>query len=128
MNEAQVRLANSERAVAIQRQQLEARLKVNQDRAVKLERMRADQEQERAQAEIEVQEVESKLPALEEQEMLCLQRLQNSRIVTQSVLEELETSLGSRSSVTSLLRQKQRSQIHQPELDLDTAASPGDNA
>lgn len=110
MNEAQVRLQNSERAVAIQRQQLEARLQVNEERAKKLEFLRAEQYQDRAMAEIEVQEVESKLPALEAEEMVCLQRLQNSRIVTQSVLEELETSLGSRSSVTNLLRQKQRQQ------------------
>jgi len=110
MNEAQVRLQNSERAVAIQRQQLEARLQVNEERSKKLEFLRADQYQERALAESEVQEVESKLPALEAEEMVCLQRLQNSRIVTQSVLEELETSLGSRSSVTNLLRQKQRQQ------------------
>jgi len=110
MNDAQVRLQNSERAVAIQRQQLEARLKVNQERAVKLEQLRNQQEVERAQAESEVIEVEQKLPALEAEEMVCLQRLQNSRIVTQSVLEELETSLGARSSVTNLLRQKQRQQ------------------
>lgn len=119
MNDAQVRLQNSERAVAIQRQQLEARLKVNQERSVKLDRLRQEQEIDRQQAEIEVQEVESKLPALEEQEMICLQRLQNSRIVTQSVLEELETSLGSRSSVTNLLRQKQRQQA---DLGLDQVA------
>lgn len=110
MDDAQVRLQNSERAVAIQRQQLEARLKVNQERAERLEKLRQDQEVERAQAELEVQDVESKLPALEAEEMVCLQRLQNSRIVTQSVLEELETSLGSRSSITNLLRQKQRQQ------------------
>jgi len=110
MNEAQVRLQNSERAVAIQRSQLEARLKVNSERAGKLEKLRAEQDHERAQAEMEVQEVESRLPALEAEEIVCLKRLQNSRIVTQSVLEELETSLGSRSSVTSLLRSKQRSQ------------------
>jgi hypothetical protein len=110
MNDAQVRLQNSERAVAIQRQQLEARLKVNQERAVKLERLRQDQDVDRQQAEYEVQEVESRLPALEAEELVCLQRLQNSRIVTQSVLEELESSLGARSSVTNLLRQKQRQQ------------------
>merc|ERR1719414_2449992 len=110
MQEAQVRLKNSERAVAIQRAQLEARLKLNQERAVKLERLREEQEAERQQAENEVQEAESRLPELEAEEMVCLQRLQNSRIVTQSVLEELETSLGSQSSVTNLLRQKQRGQ------------------
>merc|ERR1719198_628649 len=119
MNDAQVRLQNSERAVAIQRQQLEARLKVNQERAIKLEQLRQDQDIDRQQAEYEVQEVESRLPALEAEELVCLQRLQNSRIVTQSVLEELETSLGSRSSVTNLLRQKQRQQA---DLGLDGQA------
>lgn len=111
MNEAQARLHNSERAVAIQRQQLEARLKVNQERAMKLEMLRMEQETERLQAEAEVKQVEARLPDLEEAEKVCLQRLQNSRIVTQSVLEELESSLGSRSSVTGLLRQKQRQQV-----------------
>jgi len=109
-NDAQVRLQNSERAVAIQRQQLEARLKVNQERHVKLATLREEQEVQRVQAEREVEEVGARLPALEAEEMVCLQRLQNSRIVSQSVLEELETSLGSRSSVTNLLRQKQRQQ------------------
>eukprot|EP00747_Dinoflagellata_sp_TGD_P019909 gnl/TRDRNA2_/TRDRNA2_127476_c0_seq1.p1 gnl/TRDRNA2_/TRDRNA2_127476_c0~~gnl/TRDRNA2_/TRDRNA2_127476_c0_seq1.p1 ORF type:complete len:177 (+),score=36.67 gnl/TRDRNA2_/TRDRNA2_127476_c0_seq1:284-814(+) len=108
MNEAQVRLSNSERAVAIQRAQLEARLKVNQERAARLENLRTSQETDRMKADQEVQDVQSRLPALEAEEMVCLQRLQNSRIVTQSVLEELESSLGTHSSVTSLLRSKQR--------------------
>jgi len=110
MNDAQVRLQNSERAVTMQRQQLEARLKVNQERAMRIERLKEQHDTDRIQAEREVEEVESKLPALEAQEMECLQRLQNSRIVTQSVLEELESSLGARSAVTNLLRQKQRQQ------------------
>lgn len=110
MQEAQVRLANSERAVAIQRAQLESRLRANQEKAVRLERLKEQQEQDRVNAELEVADAESRLPQLEAEEMVCLQRLQNSRIVTQSVLEELETSLGKRSSVTSLLRSKQRGQ------------------
>jgi len=110
MNDAQIRLQNSERAFAIQRAQLEARLKVNQEKASKLERMREQQEIERQQAEQKVADVESRLPGLEEQELLSLQRLQNSRIVTLAALEELESSLGSKSSVTSLLRSKQRVQ------------------
>lgn len=111
MQEAQVRLENSERAVAIQRAQLEARLKVNQERAARIERVREQQEADRFAAESEVHDVESRLPRLEAEELVCLQRLQNSRIVTQSVLEELETSLGSHSSVTSLLRQKQQQRV-----------------
>ena len=43
---------------------------------------------------------------LEEEEMRCLQRLQNSRMVTQSVLQELETSLGVANPVTALLKSK----------------------
>lgn len=130
-NDAQVRLANSERAVGIQRQQLEARLKVNQERSTKLERLRADQEVERQQAEFEVQEVESKLPQLEAEEMACLQRLQNSRILTQSVLQELEGSLGAHSSITNLLRQKQRQKAglgfdQIQDLGTPTAESPGE--
>lgn len=111
-NDAQVRLQNSERAVAIQRAQLEARLKSNQEKADRLDRVREQQEYERMAAEAEVADVEAKLPQLEAEEMICLQRLQNSRIVTQSVLEELESSLGARSSVTNLLRSKQRQQDH----------------
>jgi len=110
MQEAQVRLANSERAVAIQRAQLESRLRANQEKAAKIDRLKEQQEFERIQAEQEVCDVEQRLPQLEAEEMVCLQRLQNSRIVTQSVLEELESSLGKRSSVTSLLRSKQRGQ------------------
>jgi len=122
MQEAQERLSNSERAVSIQRSQLEARLKVNQDRAAKIEQLRLQQEADRAAAEGEVQDVESRLPQLEAEELVCLQRLQNSRIVTQSVLEELETSLGSKSSVASLLRQKQRGQ---DKLDISSSFPTG---
>jgi hypothetical protein len=110
MQETQSRLANSERAVAIQRAQLESRLKANQEKAMRIERLKQEQELERQMAEAEVGDMEERLPQLEAEEMLCLQRLQNSRIVTQSVLEELESSLGKRSSVTTLLRSKQRGQ------------------
>mmetsp|Transcript_4968 Transcript_4968/g.11376 ORF Transcript_4968/g.11376 Transcript_4968/m.11376 type:complete len:91 (+) Transcript_4968:87-359(+) len=43
--------------------------------------------------------------------MECLQRLQNSRRISQSVLQELETSLGARSPVATLLRAKQKDQL-----------------
>jgi len=112
MQEAQDRLKNSERAVAIQRAQLESRLRVNQEKAARIERLRDQHEQDRIAAEAEVNDAESRLPQLEAEEMVCLQRLQNSRIVTQSVLEELESSLGKQSAVTSLLRSKQRGQDH----------------
>lgn len=106
----EMRKQNSERAAMIQISQKEARSRASQERSLRLERMREFQEFERQQAEQEVLEAESTLPDLEEQEMICLQRLQNSRIVTQSVLEELETRLGSQSSVATLLRSKQRIQ------------------
>lgn len=104
----QARIANMERALAIEKQKMEAKLRANQEKAMRLQQLREQQEHDRLNAEFEVQHVESRLPALEAEEMVCLQRLQNSRIVTQSVLEELESSLGSRSSVTSLLRNKQK--------------------
>jgi hypothetical protein len=109
--EDKARLANYERAVSAQRATLEAKLKINQEKVERIERMREAQEQARQDAELEVQDAESRLPELEAEELVCLQRLQNSRIVTQSVLEELETSLGSRNSVTSLLRSKQKDHI-----------------
>ncbi|CAE6952184.1 unnamed protein product [Symbiodinium sp. CCMP2592] len=105
--EMEIRRMNSEKAALIQISQKEARTRASQERAARIERMREFQELERQQAEQEVMEAESTLPELEEQELICLQRLQNSRIVTQSVLEELETRLGSQSSVTTLLRSKQ---------------------
>ncbi|CAJ1408088.1 unnamed protein product [Effrenium voratum] len=105
----EMRKTNSERAAMIQISQKEARSRASQERSARLERVREFQEYERQQAEQEVLEAESTLPELEEQELICLQRLQNSRIVTQSVLEELETRLGSQSSVATLLRSKQRS-------------------
>eukprot|EP00929_Paragymnodinium_shiwhaense_P070331 TRINITY_DN35626_c0_g1_i1.p1 TRINITY_DN35626_c0_g1~~TRINITY_DN35626_c0_g1_i1.p1 ORF type:complete len:330 (+),score=103.91 TRINITY_DN35626_c0_g1_i1:104-991(+) len=110
MQEAQSRLSNSEKAVAIQRTQLEARLKVNQDRAARLERLREQQESDRVAAETEVHQATSLLPDLEAEEMMCLQRLQNSRIVTQSVLQELESSLGTKSAVVNALRTKHKQQ------------------
>mmetsp|Transcript_17124 Transcript_17124/g.38693 ORF Transcript_17124/g.38693 Transcript_17124/m.38693 type:complete len:329 (-) Transcript_17124:119-1105(-) len=103
----EMRRMNSERAALIQISQKEARPRASQERAARLERMREFQEYERQQAEQEVLEAESTLPELEEQELICLQRLQNSRVVTQSVLEELETRLGAQSSVATLLRSKQ---------------------
>lgn len=108
MQEAQSRLQNSERAVAIQRAQLESRMRINQEKTNKVEMIREQHERERQWAEADVAAAEAKLPELEAEELVCLQRLQNSRIVTQSVLEELESSLGKQSAVTSLLRSKQR--------------------
>merc|ERR1719453_244726 len=88
MLEAQARLRNSERAVAVQKQKLEAQLKVNQQRGERLREIRIQQEVARRDAEDQVTNVEQSLPLLEAEELLCVQRLQNSRIVTQSVLQE----------------------------------------
>lgn len=121
LTDMEERRVNAERAAHIQIAQKDARARASQERAIRIERMRETQELERQMAEQEVADAESMLPDLEEQEMICLQRLQNSRIVTQSVLEELETRLGSRSSVTSLLRSKQRGQEH---LDASLGSTP----
>jgi len=94
IEEAQERLRNSERAVAIQRSQLEAKLKTSKDQAERLAALRAEHEDAKQRAHEEVVDATSRLPELEREEQLWLQRLQNSRIVTQSVLEELEVSLG----------------------------------
>jgi len=112
--EAQARLGNSQRAVGILSSRREAKQKVQEDRAAWLERLRLQHEAERQAAEAEVYDAEAQLPQLEAEEMACLQRLQNSRIVTQSVLEELESSLGKQSAVTSLLRSKQRGAPQDP--------------
>jgi hypothetical protein len=127
LEEAQDRLAKSERVVAMQREQLESKLRSNQDRAERLARLRETNEQVRLQAERDVVEVEQKLPELEAQEMVCLERLQNSRIVTQTVLQELEASLGSQSAVTTLLRSKQQRSGFIPEGDSIGSASPVGN-
>lgn len=131
LEEAQMKLNKSERVVAIQREQLEAKLRTNQERADKLARIRDTQERERLSAEQDVQDVESKLPDLEQQEMACLQRLQNSRIVTQTVLQELEASLGSQSAVTSMLRNKQQRSsalLDPPSLEASPGGDAGDRA
>jgi len=108
LEEVQHRLSRSEKVVSLQREQLEAKLKSNRERAERILRIREGQELARLEAARDVQLVESRLPELEAQEMACLQRLQNSRIVTQTVLQELEASLGSQSAVTAMLRTKQQ--------------------
>jgi hypothetical protein len=120
MLDAQARLRNSERAVSVQKQKLEAQLKVNQQRGERLKEIRIQQELARRDAEDQVTHVEQSLPLLEAEELLCVQRLQNSRIVTQSVLQELEQSLGARSPVASLLRSKaQQRSINVGEVPVD---------
>lgn len=110
LDEAQMRLRNSEKAVAIQRARLESKLKQNREKAERLKSVREQQDVDRHAAAQDFQQAEAKLPILEEEEMKCLQRLQNSRLVTQTVLEELESTLGSRGSVAALVRAKATSQ------------------
>lgn len=107
LSEKQVALRNTERAVAVQRSQLESRIKMAQQKSERIQVLREQAERHRIEKEQLVHEAESKLPALEAEEMVCLQRLQNSRVATQSVLEELESSFGSRASVASVLRARQ---------------------
>jgi len=105
-DEAQSRLHKSEKVITIQNGKLEAKMEANRQKLERIAQLRNEQEVGRIDAVNTVQQVESRLPALEAEEMECLQRLQNSRYVTQTVLQELEVSLGSRSAVTSLLRSK----------------------
>lgn len=106
LEEAQQRMTKSERVLAMQRETMEGKLRRNTEQQDRLRQIREDQERARIEAEQDVAAAESKLPELEAQEMACLQRLQNSRIVTQTVLQELEASLGSQSAVTTMLRTK----------------------
>uniref|UniRef100_A0A0K6S6M0 Uncharacterized protein n=1 Tax=Chromera velia CCMP2878 TaxID=1169474 RepID=A0A0K6S6M0_9ALVE len=104
MMEAQQRLRNSSRAVALQREHNMARQSVNTRKAVRLQKIHEEQEQKRFVLERELMSMEKALPELERREMQCLERLQNSRLVTQAVLQELESSLGQTSPVSTLLR------------------------
>lgn len=106
LQEIEQRRTKSERVVSMQREMIEAKLRSNQDRSERLARIREGQEQARLDAQRDVEDVESRLPDLEAQEIACLQRLQNSRYVEQTVLKELEASLGAPSAVTNLLRSK----------------------
>jgi len=83
----------------IQRSSIDARMRNNEIRQRRLEELHEEAEIRRAAAVKEVDDIESLMPNLEAQEMECLQRLQNSRVVTANVLEELEASLGHSSSV-----------------------------
>jgi hypothetical protein len=110
LDEAQLRLRNSEKAVAIQRARLESKLKENREKEERLRRAREQQDVDKRVFAQDFLELEAKIPMLEEEEMKCLQRLQNSRLATQNVLEELEGTLGSRGSVAALIRAKTTSQ------------------
>lgn len=110
LDEAQLRLRNSEKAVAIQRARLESKLKENREKEERFRRAREQQDADKRAFAQDFHELEAKIPMLEEEETKCLQRLQNSRLVTQNVLEELEGTLGSRGSVAALIRAKTTSQ------------------
>lgn len=108
MEEMEARMRNSERVTAIQREKVEAASRNNEQRDMRLARIKREQESEWQSAEVAAIDAESVLGPLEAQEMECLQRLQHSRQISQSVLQELETSLGARSPVAALLRAKQK--------------------
>lgn len=90
----QQRIRNSERAILIQRDHLDAKMRINEDKRARLSALREEAVKARANAAKEAEEIESMLPALEAEEMACLEKLQNSRLVTQNVLAELENSIG----------------------------------
>lgn len=104
LGEKQAALRNTQRVVEVQRSQLEARIKTAQLKSEKIQMLREQAERHRAEKEQSVHDVESRLPTLEAEEMVCIQRLQHSRIVSQSVLQELETAFEPRSSIAAVLR------------------------
>eukprot|EP00397_Hematodinium_sp_SG-2012_P034937 GEMP01037521.1.p1 GENE.GEMP01037521.1~~GEMP01037521.1.p1 ORF type:complete len:308 (+),score=73.89 GEMP01037521.1:68-991(+) len=104
MSHDQTRLRNSQRAMLVQRAQLDAKMRINHERQERLSSMREETVKARISATKEVESIEAIIPQLEQEEMACLQRLQNSRIVTQNVLQELEASLGHKTSVSSVMR------------------------
>lgn len=107
LSEKQLAIRNTERALSIQRSQLQARIKTAQQKAERIQALRVEAERQRVAKERGVHEVESQLSALEAEEMVCIQRLQHSRVVAQSELEGLELSFGPRSSIASALRARQ---------------------
>eukprot|EP00927_Polykrikos_kofoidii_P073433 TRINITY_DN69473_c0_g1_i1.p1 TRINITY_DN69473_c0_g1~~TRINITY_DN69473_c0_g1_i1.p1 ORF type:complete len:488 (+),score=108.10 TRINITY_DN69473_c0_g1_i1:53-1465(+) len=94
MGQVEQRRSNSERVISSQRDTIVAKLRSNQERSERLTRIREEQEYARLEAQRDAERVGGRLPDLEAQELACLQRLQNSRIVEQTVLQELEASLG----------------------------------
>jgi len=125
----QNRLRNSERAMMVQRAQLDAKMRLNQNKQERLAELHRENEISRCNAEKELENFEKIIPQLEEEEMLCLQRLQNSRIVTQNVLAELEASLGRKSSVSSMLRlqcKNQRNSFAPPDRETHSIAEEAD--
>jgi chromosome segregation ATPase len=120
IQQAQHHRTASERVISMQREMIDANLKTNQERSERLSRIREEQERARLEAQRDVDRVEGKLPLLEEKEMACLQRLQNSRIVERTVLQELEASLGAPLAITNMLKSRQsRSLLYRLEQSQD---------
>lgn len=120
LGEKQSALRNTERAVAIQRSQLVARFKTAQQKSERIQALREDAERHRMEKELGVHELESRLSVLEAEELACIERLQNSRVVTQSVFDELETSFGSRASMCSIMRGRPHSPMELLDESLET--------
>ncbi|CEM24490.1 unnamed protein product [Vitrella brassicaformis CCMP3155] len=101
MMEADTNLRNSNRAMVVHRERLLAKKRIDGERARRLQELKGDQEERERALFAEVMALEAQLPELEATEGTCLQRLQNSRVVSHSILEDLERSLGSRGGATS---------------------------
>ncbi|KAF4658931.1 54S ribosomal protein L2 mitochondrial [Perkinsus olseni] len=101
----------SKRAVAIHQASIEAKLQVKAEKEKKLRRVREEAQQKRAAILASAKADKAELAVLEEEEMRCLQRLQNSRMISQSALQDLEISWGEASPLCSLLHSRGASSL-----------------
>ncbi|KAF4661146.1 54S ribosomal protein L2 mitochondrial [Perkinsus chesapeaki] len=111
VSEANDRAVKSKKAVAIQQASIEGKLQVKAEREKRLRKLREAAERKRLGILANAKAEEAELSALEEEEMRCLQRLQNSRMVSQSVLQDLEASLGQSSPLCSMLKSRTASAL-----------------
>ncbi|KAF4702853.1 54S ribosomal protein L2 mitochondrial, partial [Perkinsus olseni] len=96
----------SKRAVAIHQASIEAKLQAKAEKEKRLRRVRGEAQQKRAAILASAKADKAELAVLEEEEMRCLQRLQNSRMISQSALQDLEISLGEASPLCSMLHSR----------------------
>ncbi len=106
----QTKLNNAERALQVQREHLQARMNQQAKREERLYSARKMHTDRREQARFEVNDLAREVVALEHEESLCVQRLQHSRVVSQTVLSELEQSLGAGSSIAGQFRYRVHAQ------------------
>ncbi|EER12986.1 conserved hypothetical protein [Perkinsus marinus ATCC 50983] len=95
--------AKSERAVAIHRASLEAKLQAKAEKEKKQRMVREEAQRKRAAVLARAQADKAELAALEEEEMRCLQRLQHSRMLSQASLQCLEAPQGQSSSLRTMM-------------------------